>query len=615
MADKENLGFPEVDEETNHNSNNGNGRGSQITTAPAEKNANTNSNGSVSETDDDSIPYEEQLGYAGVDPDEEDELVTTEELIEGPSTAKQRGAENSPLPRLALVAAGLGAIAFIIWIFSGLFGGSEQVAQPGEENPFPDEETSPYSESDRYKAELALIEQEDAQPEERVAIAQTPERPNQPEADGETQSPQTPAQPTATRSSPSRSVPSSPSPSPPPPPPEPAASTLSPSPARQPLPDLSGSSRSPSPTPQLEEEVDPLEQWSRLSRVGSAGAEVALRPEPEFEEEATTSGDRPRPTRSSSGRNPAASSSSQPEAENFPFPSARIGDNPVPLPEQQQPETAASLQPLSSARYSPTAASYSTKAQPQGELVAMSPGTRGILNRRPTSNQPTAQPQQPAIRQVAIGSSAQGTVTVPVVYAGGDGPTGGRSAVELTSPLLDINGQVALPEGTVLITEISNILEANIIQLAVVAIVYQDAAGRVRQEAIEPGVITVRGEDNEPLVAEVENDGGSSFGDDLLVGLAGALGNIGRVINAPDAVTTASSGSSGNRTSTSTSTTVTSGNNDNIFGAALEGFFTPTAERLSERSQNNRETAQPYLIVEEGEEVSIFVDGLLEVAL
>lgn len=169
--------------------------------------------------------------------------------------------------------------------------------------------------------------------------------------------------------------------------------------------------------------------------------------------------------------------------------------------------------------------------------------------------------------------------------------------------------------GTVLITQLTDILNGNILRQEVVAIVYTDAGGQVRQEAVEPGVLIIRGQDNNPLVADVRNDGGgSNLGNDLLVGVLSALGNVGSVINAPDAVTTATSGTSNSSSSSSTSTTVTSGDDDNIVAAALEGFFTPVSERVAERlSEDDDDETEPYLIVPEGREVAIFVNGLLEV--
>ena len=205
----------------------------------------------------DDIPYEERALFAGVEADDDDELVTTDELIKAPSNARERGVENSPLSRLGFVAGALGAIAIVIWMLSGFFTGGGQQAQDTEEgSPLPAESATTYGEDDRMRAELALIEQERAQPQQR--LAETPQRPT-PEAEEPAAEP-TPSPPTRVSQARPTPTPSRPAAAPPTRLSEPAASSATPSPPFQ------------------EEAVDPLEQWSRLSTAGASGAGVALVP-------------------------------------------------------------------------------------------------------------------------------------------------------------------------------------------------------------------------------------------------------------------------------------------------------------------------------------------------
>jgi len=555
--------------------------GSRIETAPVEADAEANGHATTGQGDDE-LPYEERAQFAGVEADDDDELVTTDELIEAPSSAADRGVENSPLTRLAFVGSALGAIALIIWMFSGFFTGGNQQAQKSEtESPLPAESANTFGEDDQMRAELALIEQARSQPEQR--LAETPQRPT-----SETEE-ETPAEPATSPTTPPTRV-SRPTPAPTPtrpaatPPPEPAASpTVRPS------------------SVTAEEEVDPLEQWARLSEAGAAGAEVALVPEPEIDEPAGDT-EQQQPTRdnpNNSRRNPGSNS------EALPFPAATVGDDPVPLPDEGG---------ISNKEAAPVA---QQNPNTEVQLASSSPGASGIIQQRPVTPAATNEAAEPdQLQQVAIGESAPGTVIVPVVYAGGEVSGRGRFAIELTEPLRDINGEVALAAGTVLITQLTEILDANILRQQVVAIVYRDDQGQVRQEALEPGVLMVRGEDNRPLVAQVRNDdGGGDLGDDVLVGALSALGNIGAVLNAPDAVTTATSEAAGGTSSTSTTTTVTSGQDEDVVAAALEGFFTPISERVAERfEQQSQNPSSPYLFVPEGQAVSVFVNGVLEVA-
>jgi len=133
--------------------------GSRIETAPVEPATEANGHTTNGQGDDE-IPYEERAQFAGVEADDDDQLVTTDELIEAPSSAADRGVENSPLTRLSFVGSALGAIALIIWMFSGFFTGGNQQAQESEaESPLPAESASAFGEDDRMRAELALIEQ------------------------------------------------------------------------------------------------------------------------------------------------------------------------------------------------------------------------------------------------------------------------------------------------------------------------------------------------------------------------------------------------------------------------------------------------------------------------
>ena len=531
--------------------------GSRIETSPVAPS--TDTNGHRDGTDDDEIPYEERAQFAGVDAETDDELVTTDELLTTPSTAAGRGVEQSPLTRMAFVGGVLGAIALIIWLLSGLFTGSQQQANDAQQDDLlPTESTQTFGDDDRMRAELALIEQERSQAEPQLA-----ETPPPPSENGETDADD---EAVATTTTPTPA----PTPAPPPAPP-PAAPP--PSPTVMP----------PTETP---EAPDPLEQWARLSKAGASGASVALVPEPEIDAPGTVV------TQETTN---VAPQEANPDSDTVPFPADTVGDDPVPLPNQ------------------------GGITRREAQSASTSPGAQGIIQQRSipsTRETSTETPNTNALQQVAIGTSTKGQVIVPVIYAGGDASAQGRFAIELVEPLMDINGDVALDAGTVLITQITEVLDANILRQQVVAIVYRDANNQVRQEAIAPGILVVRGEDNQPLVAEVHHDGNNSdLGEDLLVGALSALGNIGAVVNAPDTLTTAVSEAAGSNTTTSTSTTVTGGQDDDVVAAALEGFFTPISERVAERFDPQQQTtASPYLLIPEGEEVSIFVNGLLEVA-
>jgi hypothetical protein len=242
----------------------------------------------------------------------------------------------------------------------------------------------------------------------------------------------------------------------------------------------------------------------------------------------------------------------------------------------------------------------------------MSPGEAGILNRT-TAGENTE--GSTAMREIAIGSSAQAKVIVPMIWdEAGQSPTAGRFAVQLTEDVIATDGAIALPSGTVLITQVENVTRGNrLVSQSVVALVYPDSAGRIQQVPIPPGYLIVRGIDNQPLIADSLFDRGSEIAKaDILVGILGSLGRVGEIINRPAQETfSQQSGFFG-----STAVKTTTSREPNILAAALEGFFTPTAQRLRERSDRN---AQELLkrgnvaIVPEGTQVSVFVNAFVTV--
>ena len=236
----------------------------------------------------------------------------------------------------------------------------------------------------------------------------------------------------------------------------------------------------------------------------------------------------------------------------------------------------------------------------------LSAGAQGILNRASSNAQSQSQ-----VHQITTGTSAAATVVVPMVYSpdsgNGDTRSSERFAVTLKEPLVDVNGVSALPEGTVLITEIESVsVQSRVVNQAVVAIVYEDRNGNMRQEMIGRGVLSIRGKNNTALIAQLSN-GQDTISQDLRIGLSSALGNIGRTINSGN--TTSTSSSTNNSAS---STTVFSNGDRNILAAAMEGFFGATTERMQQRLEPDDERL-PVLVVPEGEEVSVFVNGLLNV--
>jgi hypothetical protein len=223
-------------------------------------------------------------------------------------------------------------------------------------------------------------------------------------------------------------------------------------------------------------------------------------------------------------------------------------------------------------------------------------GEQGILQQTPVD-----QVQSPQSRTVPIGSFAKARVTVPMIW-GGEESTLTRAAVRLSEPLLDATGAEALPEGTTFITEVTQMSRNGLVEQTAIAALYE-REGELVQETIQPGVIVIRGKRNQPLMA---NQVGGRRGLDLSRSLASAIAGVGRELGQPEFV---SSVFTGDRSVTRTEQDT----GQAIAGGALEGFFGTAADQLSEQARDQRSNFTPVFVVEEGERVSVVVNGFLEV--
>jgi hypothetical protein len=534
------------------------------------------------------LSLEERQRLAGLD-EETQSLIAPEHRIDPEVVPVKRELAQSPVSRTAFVLGTVGVFVSFglgVAMIAGI--GRSRQPQVAETPPATDSDVVTPSDADLYKGRLALTEQQrdQQQPPRPAAPTTAPKRSTLPRTQRTSTAPARP-QPIAAPAR-ARPAPVSVATRPAPPP-----RTVTPRPA---------------PMPQrTQPEVNPFDQWNQLATIGSASAEVAARP---IEEVSTIN---------TPEHSPSASAAWQTQAD---FSADVIGDSS--FNESFNPPVAETVGTASAdIEVSPEEA---VPAIPQDVLIAssastgtisssgssapVSAGTRGILEQREMSDGLSLNGNY----QVALGTSAAAEVTVPLYWEsdGADQGIPGRFAVTLAQPLMSTNGEVALPAGTVFITEAQvSSDQSRIVNQTVVAVVYEGADGQIRQEAVTPGTIVVRGENNGPLIARRHQQ--SDLGNNLMLGAVGALGRVGELINQGDVF---SSSSSSGESSGSASTTITRRSGDtNVLAAALDGFFNPLVERMQSRAQS-RDSAQQSTILEvnEGQPVSVFVNGLLEVA-
>jgi Bacterial conjugation TrbI-like protein len=232
------------------------------------------------------------------------------------------------------------------------------------------------------------------------------------------------------------------------------------------------------------------------------------------------------------------------------------------------------------------------------------PGEWGILNR-------ISEPTSPM--QIQIGTTAKGNVVVPMIWAQSD-KNRRRFAVRSQEDIRSIDNRIVFPKGTILIANVDSVSEVNkLVQHSVVAIVYKDKLGRIQQQEIPLGVIAIRAEDNKPLVAQAMSDKGKALAQqDILIGLLGAAGRAGEIFNQNQSQSSTVISNGG----FNSQTIMTQASKPNILAAAVEGFFKPLSQRLSQRADKADSEIMNHpdvAILPAGTKVSIFFNSFFEV--
>ena len=152
-----------------------------------------------------------------------------------------------------------------------------------------------------------------------------------------------------------------------------------------------------------------------------------------------------------------------------------------------------------------------------------------------------------------------------------------RFVVRLNQPLVDSSGQVLLPSGTLAVFEVNSVHPSGLVDFNSVALIVNGQEYR-----LPPGVISIRGEDGNPLMAQKYDDKGPEIaGMDASTVIFGSLANVGRVLNQPkdEEYEDFDSAFSSRRR-----TRINRGD-PNLLGAVLEGGFTPLLQQIQRRNE------------------------------
>ena len=555
---------------------------------------NTNQENHHSSLVDDELTPEEELEISGYQP-EQVALIDQEFLIEqdNEQAEPQSGSEN-PLIRFAIASAVVGGVMGFGWMIWSIFFSPKPVVKAPTPKPTSKVFNEENDEAARLKAELALRNQASRNLEQTEKEVPPPKlKPSKPIRTARKPKQSKPRIIREKVQSPPRIIRET-VPSPPriirekvPSPPKIIRETV----PNKIQPKNTVVKTSPAPSPTKIEKIDPFERWNKLATLGQQTTSLNnnfLNNNQSFEQAQSL------PDKSESESNyPAANTESNSSEVIFANASNRV----------KEPQTS----------------TMSTVIINRGDnlnrnhLENQTPGEWGILNRTPPNLQQETITASNSPIQVQIGTSAEASVLVPIIWSEEDNNQE-RFAVELQEDVLSMDKRVALAKGTILITEIHSVSKINkLVKQSVVAVVYKNSAGKIQQKTIPKNTILIRGEKNKPLLAKSIADKGKAIAQqDILIGLLGAAGRAGEVFNQNQNQSSTVISNNG----FSSQTFNTKAKKPNLLAAAVEGFFKPMSQRLSQRANkaSNEIMNRPDVaVVPAGTKVSVVFSNFFEV--
>jgi hypothetical protein len=506
---------------------------------------------------------------------------------------------RSPILKLALGGAGLGSVFLVLSLFMS---GKQQQAQvetspqkiAASPNPLTQENARLQKENSKLKVNGALIDQTGI--EKRLqALRDGTRNPSTSRAgDRPTSRPTTATAPARPASSP-RTVAVAPTP----------RVQTSPTPVSRPASAARSTPVSPS-----RSESDPMERWQELARLGSYGS---IQPEssPQTDKFAGAGQVNQRVLQAMQNAPYDVASTAVPTARIAPtsavqdfqpefssrFPTTISQPESV-VPSDEEENSEADIQAAAELQQDESVTQPEPSAQnPSSSLIAQMPPESPPILEEEEARILESDDRQHAL---TVGTRAAGELVTPVTIA--ESRTTDRFTIKLTEPLMDNQGQIALPEGSELVVQVDSVSETGQVHLSAIAATWA-IDGQQRELMLPPGAIQVRGEEGEPLVAEHFDDRGEAIaGMDAGQFLLGAAGRAAQLYTR-----------SGSQIQTRGSTTVISEENPdpNILAGLVEGGTDAVLESIQERNQRaiERMEEQPNIrFIETGTEVEIFVN-------
>ena len=214
----------------------------------------------------------------------------------------------------------------------------------------------------------------------------------------------------------------------------------------------------------------------------------------------------------------------------------------------------------------------------------------------------------PPIRFAVInpGSRAAAKLTTPIFWAQDleNDAQPQRVGLELSEPLLGFDGGEALPVGSQMVAQVDVISSSGLVQLSITAVVIPKAGG-FEEIPLPANAFIIEGGDGNPLLAS-ERTGNSSEirGAEIQLGVIGALGNVGELLNRPDSSTTITTATSSVSAVDNGSVNVVAGLAEGVSDAILDS----RQDRLEDQIDRITDRSRIWY-VGEGTELQIFVNS------
>ncbi|BAY84451.1 hypothetical protein NIES267_39470 [Calothrix parasitica NIES-267] len=304
--------------------------------------------------------------------------------------------------------------------------------------------------------------------------------------------------------------------------------------------------------PKLEEKIDPMEEWTKVSRLGSYGSSVITANSEEQTPESTV-------------------------------------DNTI----QEQPK-----QIIPSATL--VKAAYTNQISNNNELEPLHSEEAAIIGYENNY-------------QLQVGESVDGKLLTPLIWSkhqnnNPDQQSKNKSksenfVIELEQPLNARDGFVVLPKGSQVVAQINNVNQGGLLELQATQVLING-----QEYILPPNAIAIRGNKGKPLIASrLNSKKGEIARRDVQTFAVGSLAKVGKVLNQPkEQQISTSSGFGGNNSFSSIRK-----NRENIFGAVLEGGFEPLTQQILKRNQQALQELrkqEDVWYVKAGTNVQVFVN-------